>query len=144
MGGLRTDLDAGNITRGNVFEILPFENSLCVLTVTGNTLNKLFTFMARKKGEGMSGAELVINQDGDLLSATVNKAPIEDEKLYTVSTIDYVADGNDGFVALTNSVHRTCPKDGLLRDIFIRYVERQTQNNKQVTSSLDGRITMKE
>ena len=143
MGGLRSDLNAGNITRGDVFEVLPFENSLCVITVTGSTLNKLFTFMASKKGEGLSGAELIINSDGELLSATVNQAPIEKDKLYSISTIDYVADGNDGFTSLTNSVHRTCPQDGLLRDLFIRYVERQTLNNKQVTSSLDGRITVK-
>ena len=55
MGGLRSDLPAGNITRGDIFEILPFENSLCILTLDGKTLKDLFNQIAYRRGEGISG-----------------------------------------------------------------------------------------
>ena len=42
MGGLRNMLTEGPITCGNIYEILPFENSLCVLTLKGAHLNRLF------------------------------------------------------------------------------------------------------
>lgn len=37
MGGLRSTLTRGDITFGDAYEILPFENALCVLTVKGTT-----------------------------------------------------------------------------------------------------------
>lgn len=36
MGGLRNILSEGEITCGNIYEILPFENSLCVVTLKGS------------------------------------------------------------------------------------------------------------
>lgn len=46
MGGLRNMLTEGPITCGNIYEILPFENSLCVLTLKGAHLNRLFENIA--------------------------------------------------------------------------------------------------
>ena len=143
MGGLRSDLPKGDITRGHVFEILPFENSLCILAVEGKVLKELFTTMALKGGEGISGAQLTITKSGKLLSATINNEPIIDDKIYSISTIDYAADGNDGFGPLAKANYRICPENGLLRDLFMRYVEQKTLKNEVITSSLDGRITVK-
>ena len=42
MGGLRNILSEGEITCGNIYEILPFENSLCVVTLKGSVLKELF------------------------------------------------------------------------------------------------------
>lgn len=41
MGGLRNILPKGDITVGEIFEILPFENSLCVLTMKGADMKRL-------------------------------------------------------------------------------------------------------
>ena len=46
MGGLRNILPEGDITVGDVFEILPFENSLCVLTMKGTDLRRFFEAIA--------------------------------------------------------------------------------------------------
>lgn len=40
-----------------------------------------------------------ITKDGKLLNATVGDQPIDDNKLYTVATIDYLADGNGSMEA---------------------------------------------
>ncbi|MCQ5273403.1 5'-nucleotidase C-terminal domain-containing protein, partial [Schaalia odontolytica] len=42
IGGLRNVLTEGPVTCGNIYEILPFENSLCVVTLKGADLNHLF------------------------------------------------------------------------------------------------------
>ena len=60
MGGLRNILPEGDITVGDVFEILPFENSLCVLTMKGTDLRRLFEAIASLHGEGVSGIRLEI------------------------------------------------------------------------------------
>lgn len=140
MGGLRTILPEGPITVSTIYEILPFENSLCVLTMKGVHLRSLLASIASLRGEGVSGVRLEITKDGKLLSATVGGRPIEDDKLYTVSTIDYLADGNGRMDAFLQAEKRECPEGATLRGLFLEYVREQTAAGKQVTSELDGRI----
>lgn len=140
MGGLRNILSEGEITCENIYEILPFENSLCVLTVKGSTLRELFVAIAAKRGDGVGGVQLNITADRKLVSGTIGGKPIEDEKLYTVATIDYLADGNDGMTPLVQAVKRECPPGATLRGLFMNYVERQTAAGKKITSRLDGRV----
>lgn len=142
MGGLRNVLTEGPITCGNIYEILPFENSLCVLTVKGKYLSLLFENIAARHGEGVSGVQLKINKEGKLLQAAVAGKPVEDERLYTVATIDYLADGNDGMTALPQAEKRECPDGATLRGLFMDYVKKQTAAGKKITSSIEGRITV--
>lgn len=144
MGGLRNVLTEGPITCGNIYEILPFENSLCVLVMKGSCLKLLFENIAARGGEGVSGVQLQISGDRKLLRATVAGEPIANDKLYTVATIDYLADGNDGMTALIQAEKRDCPPGATLRGLFMDYVERQTAAGEKVTSRMEGRITVKE
>lgn len=143
MGGIRTSLSAGDVTTGNIYEILPFENSLCVLTVKGSVLTYLFENIAGRGGEGVSGVQLEISRDGRLLSARVGGEPVQPERLYTVATVDYLAEGNDGMVALPQAEERQCPAGATLRGLFMEYAKQQTEQGKPLTSRLEGRIVRK-
>lgn len=142
IGGIRNSLTEGDITVGNIYEILPFENSLCVLTMKGSAMKQLFENIAARLGEGVSGVQLVISKEGKLLQATIDGKPVEDDKTYTVATIDYVADGNDGMTALLQAEKRICPEGATVRSLFMEYVERQTAAGKKITSRMEDRITM--
>lgn len=143
MGGLRNVLTKGPVTVANAYEILPFENALCILTMKGDKLKQFFGNIAVRGGEGVSGVKLQISADGKLLGATVAGRPVEDEKDYSVATIDYLAEGNDGMTACMQASGRICPEDGTLRNLFIRYVEKLTASGKPVTARLEGRIVVK-
>ncbi|MDR0892002.1 MAG: 5'-nucleotidase C-terminal domain-containing protein [Mediterranea sp.] len=143
IGGLRNILPQGDITVDEVYEILPFENSLCVLTLKGTVLRHVLEDIAAQHGQGLSGARLEISKEGKLLSATVQGKPIVDEKEYTIATIDYLAEGNDGLPSLLQAEKRDCPDGMTLRGLFLNYVRQQTAAGKQITSALDGRITIK-
>lgn len=143
MGGLRNILSEGEITCGAIYEILPFENSLCIVTLKGASVRELFGNIAAKGGSGVSGVHLDITSDGKLNGATIGGAPVDDEKLYTVATIDYLADGNDGMEALIQATTRKCPEGATLRQLFMDYIDRQTAAGKKITSRLDGRVTVK-
>jgi 2',3'-cyclic-nucleotide 2'-phosphodiesterase (5'-nucleotidase family) len=61
--------------------------------------------------------------------------PIEDEKLYTVTTNDFVVAGGDGFSEFTNG--REIEDTGVaLRDVFIDYIK----SRRVIAPILDGRI----
>ena len=143
MGGLRTTLSRGDITTGDAYEILPFENSLCILTLRGSVLRQLCENIAYHLGEGVSGIRLEVSKDRRLLSATIGGQPIDDDRLYTVATIDYLAEGNDGMSALTGATSRVCPPGATLRSLFVSYVERQARAGKAVTSQMEGRLVVK-
>lgn len=143
MGGLRNILPQGDITVGAVYEILPFENSLCVLSIEGRHLKSLCESIASLHGEGVSGVRLEISREGKLLNATIDGKPIADRKIYTVATVDYLADGNGRMDALLQAEKRQCPENATLRGIFLDYVRKQTAGGKTVSSMLDGRISVK-
>lgn len=143
VGGLRSSLSAGDIAYSNIYEILPFENSLCIVTMKGTALRALMENIAASGGEGVSNVRLVISKDGKLLSALVNGKEIEDNRLYEVATVDYLSEGNDNMVAFLQGEKKVCPEGVTLRNIFLDYVKKQTAAGKEITSKVDGRITVK-
>lgn len=95
-------------------------------------------------GKELSGIRLEITGEGELLNAAISGKPVEDDRLYTVATIDYLADGNGSMDAFLQAEKRECPEGATLRGLFLDYVREQTAAGKAVTSRLDGRITVKQ
>ena len=100
MGGIRAALSKGKVTYGDILDVAPFENKICFLTMSGDKVLELFSQIAMRGGEGVSkGVQLVITKDGQLLSARVNGKEIDPQASYRITTIDYLAQGNDGMPA---------------------------------------------
>lgn len=144
IGGIRNSLTEGSITTEHIYEILPFENSLCVLTLKGVVLKQLFENIAARKGEGVSGIKLKISAEGKLLQGSVGGKPVVDEQMYTVATIDYLADGNDGMTALPQADKRDCPENATLRDLFMQYVKARTSAGEKISSRMEGRVEVED
>lgn len=142
-GGLRNILPKGKITIGTIYEILPFENTLCVLTIKGVYLKDMLQAVASLHGEGISGVQMEISSDGHLLNAFVRGQSIEDNQTYTVATINYLAEGNGRMGALLKAENKICFDDMTIREIFIDYIRKQTAQGKTIGSRLDGRIAIK-
>lgn len=143
VGGLRTTMPKGNVTKEDIFEIAPFENTLCVVVLTGEELSLLFKQIAQLHGEGISGARLLIDKEGKLLASLIGYDIIDMERRYKVATVDYLAEGNDGMSAFAMSNERIKPNGATLRNILLNFVEEQTKLGKHITSTIDGRIRVK-
>lgn len=144
MGGIRNALPKGDITFGTIYEIAPFENALCLLTMDGATLEKLFEQIAAVGGEGLSGANLTINNGKIFESPQVNGKFIDPKKEYIVATIDYLAEGNDRLSAFREAKSKTVYKDKLLRNLLLDYVKEMQKKGKAVDAKVEGRIQMVE
>lgn len=134
--GLRTSIEAGPITVGRVFELMPFENEVVLVKLTKSEVIELFDFMASTGGDGIGGAGFGISQE-KAVNLQVNKAPLSDKEYY-IATSDYLANGGDYF-----TVFKKAPqlKTGLLlRDVILEHIEKKTRNGKQLNSQLDKRI----
>ena len=146
MGGIRADLTKGNVTYGDVLDVAPFENKICFITLTGEKMMELFRQIAIRGGEGVSkGTELVITNDGQLLSAKLHGQEIDPKAEYRVATINYLIEGNDGMPALkdgTNIVAPDAPSNNT-RFLIMNYFRDMQAKGIVVDSKVEGRIKIK-
>lgn len=99
-GGIRADLAAGPITRGDLYEVLPFDNQVVEFGLTGEQIVNLMLDNVRQYGGdrgAMSSSGVTIRYRGPaqrptLLEATINGAPLEPTRLYRVVSNSYVVE----------------------------------------------------
>jgi len=139
LGGLRTEIQKGDITVRKVFELMPFENELVIVWLKGDKLYELLQFFAGIGGEGVSGLHMEI-KEGKAVNISIDGKPLENEKLYSIATSDYLAGGNDKMVQLAMYEKRV--NTGVkIRTILLDYIKSETAKGNKIQSQLDGRIT---
>ena len=126
--GIRAPLLAGEITRRDVFEVLPFEDQVVVMKLTGDQIKEVLeqSFSLKKGMLQVSG--LAAGYDSAqpagkrLTSLAIGGAPVEDGKEYTVATNGFLAAGGDYFSTFTRG--KDAKETGvLLRDAFAEYLK---------------------
>jgi 2',3'-cyclic-nucleotide 2'-phosphodiesterase (5'-nucleotidase family) len=99
-GGIRAPLPAGTVTVGDIFTVLPFDNTLVKVSMKGWQVRELFDFIARRIGKRgfaqISGASFVI-RNGRASDIRVGGRTLESDRTYSVATIDFLYTGGDGF-----------------------------------------------
>lgn len=104
-GGLRKGIDAGTITMGNLYEVMPFDNTLVTVEMTGQQVMKILEYGIMNQKVGMvqySGINVFCNVAGSkktrIISITMSDGrPLLPDKTYKVVTNDFMAAGGDGF-----------------------------------------------
>jgi len=136
MGGMRCSWQAGPITRCDVFELMPFDNRLVVLTLKGSDIKALCESFATYGGQGVAGMR-VKTKGGKLVEVKVGGKPLDLYKNYTVATSDYLSGGTDHMEALTRYTDYW-NSDLLIRELYLEAVREQDT----VRAAVDGRMTM--
>jgi 5'-nucleotidase/UDP-sugar diphosphatase len=102
-GGIRKNLDAGPVRKMDIYEILPFDNKIVTFNLTGKQLIEIAgknvglekdSYGGSLQMAGLSYAWQGENENPRLVSVMVNGAPIDSNKVYSICSIDYVADAN--------------------------------------------------
>ncbi|NCB37936.1 MAG: bifunctional metallophosphatase/5'-nucleotidase [Erysipelotrichia bacterium] len=145
-GGIRSSIATGTITIGDCLNVLPFDNYLVRLTMTGETLKKVFEQVAAQidTAGGFGGFLQVsegvkVNYNNPQPLRSFKGAPIDDNQLYTVTTIDFLAAGGNGLTAFTEALK--AESTGLMTaDMFMKYLSR----HHTVAPSVEGRIKGKD
>jgi 5'-nucleotidase len=117
-GGIRTDIDAGDITYGEAFAVQPFGNSVVTMTLTGAQIDRVLE--QQWDGQGTSPKVLQVSNgltytwhSGGPLGSRVDDASIkiggvtiDPAASYRVTVNSFLADGGDGFTELRNGTDR--------------------------------------
>jgi 2',3'-cyclic-nucleotide 2'-phosphodiesterase (5'-nucleotidase family) len=99
-GGLRAPIGAGPVTLRTIYEVMPFENRLMVVTLSGEQLLDLARQIAASGGVPQSGLRIVFRK-GELVDASLaGGRAIVPERKYRVATTDYLLGVGEKLVAL--------------------------------------------
>ncbi len=134
----RKALPEGPVTLANVYEALPFDNEVVVLKMKGQDVKRLLNTIARRGSESFSNARIVV-KDNKLQSAYIGGTPLDTERIYTVITIDYLAEGSGGMTAFKKALEKQYTKV-FLRDLIVREMEVSYRAGKLLSPVLDNRF----
>jgi 2',3'-cyclic-nucleotide 2'-phosphodiesterase (5'-nucleotidase family) len=149
-GGLRTSLPKGEITQGKIFELMPFENQLVVITIEEDKLKEVTKYIKAFGGQPIAGdyrlkfvkkiksADSVSQSDSIWHHTLPSESP--QKKEIKILTSDYLANGGDNMKFFLNPIKYE-PVGIKLRDAIIQYCIQENKKGKQLTGKLDGRVT---
>lgn len=137
-GGLRASLPKGEITRGNMFEVMPFGNEVVVVTLSGDKTKELFDFIAQRDGSPISGVKMGIKNHTPV-NIMINEEPFDIKKNYRIATSDYLAGRGGGWDFFSDPIKIDFLKYKI-RDAIIDYLIEENQQDHKLNARLDRRI----
>lgn len=151
-GGLREDLEAGEVNRADVISVIPFGNTYASIEVTGETIKEMFEYSYRtpiqvdENGDYLKDelGHYLLEPNGGFLQVSgnvkieynalkdkgnrivkimLNQAngweELEMDKIYTLATNDFLAQGGDGYTMLGGDRI----EGDSLDDVFARFLQ---------------------
>ncbi|NLU42282.1 MAG: bifunctional metallophosphatase/5'-nucleotidase, partial [Firmicutes bacterium] len=147
-GGIRNDLQAGDVTRGELYVVQPFGNDLVKMTMTGDQIQRALNQQWRQVGDSvevkflqLSGIRYTWDPSlplgNRIVSATLDDGtPIQSDAEYTVAVNSFLASGGDGFTVFAEACQRTVVTNDL--DALIQFLQ---SLGRPVEAEIEGRIT---
>ena len=115
-GGLRNDLPNGDITVGNFYEVMPFDNTIVLMEIDSSVVYELADKIAKDNGVPIWGLGLVA-KNGKIESIDIQNQKLSNRK-YTIAIPDYVANGGDNYWFFLRGTNKQ--ETGILiRDLFL-------------------------
>lgn len=137
-GGIRASLPKGEITVERIFELMPFENEIVLIRISGESFLEMAGKIAERGGEGIAGMKLGIS-NGKVSSLTTAGKPIDTASYYWVVTNDYIANGGDQMTMFNNPFDRI--NTGMkIRDLLIKSLGDKYKRDGIINGEEDGRI----
>ncbi len=144
-GGMRANLAAGPITRGAIYDIMPFDNTIVTLVLSGAELKTALEQGLRGgRVTQVSGVRYTIDMKQPAGSrvaslALADGSPVDPAKSYKVAVNNFMATGGDDFDVLTTA--RDKDDTGLLiRGAIEAYVRDRCKAGGALDVQADGRI----
>ena len=141
VGGIRANLPAGELTFGKVFNIMPFDNRVVVLDLSGAELRRIMEKQAHRTGlrAGFSGMRVYVECTDDQMAIRMNLADgrdIEDNERVMVAVSDFLALGGDGILqpAMPDEGFQYSNDLPLIRDVLVDWFTKigQQEGQRQV------------
>ncbi|MDO5647997.1 bifunctional UDP-sugar hydrolase/5'-nucleotidase [Paracoccus sp. (in: a-proteobacteria)] len=153
-GGLRASIDAGEVTMGEVYTVLPFQNTLATFMLPGADVIAALENGASRYDEGAGRFAQVAGLQYTIDPAAESGARISDVRVmkdgewtdldpaatYGVVSNNYMRQGGDGYGVFAQNGTQAYDFGPDLAEVLADYLAAQAQG---YTPELDGRITVR-
>lgn len=141
-GGVRTNfIQQDSLRVGTIYELLPFDNELVVLELTGSDLEALVRYMAKSGFWPVSKGLQILQSDNKIAEINLQGQPLIPNKTYKVHMPDYVANGGDGTAFLASAPRELT--GSFMRDAVIEQLRVETKKGRIQQGFLDERILIR-
>jgi len=139
MAGVRASFPAGQLTFGQLYEALPFSNTVVNVDLTGENLREVIDRAVCVSGRlHMSGVVVSFRFDGGtpscVRSITVGGAPLDPARTYRIATIDYLLLGGDGHTTFKRGTNV------IYGDVEVDVVAAYITAHSPVSPKVEGRL----
>jgi len=146
-GGIRwhRTFPVGPITRGDVYELLPYGNVLVMMDLTGAQIRQALENgvsewqLVAGRFSQVSGLKFTFNPTrpagSRIIDVWVGGTPLVDTAVYRVATNDFMAAGGDGYTVLTQGTNYVSTGTTLM-DYMVQYLLQFSP----VSPAVEGRI----
>ncbi len=143
-GGIRASIPVGDITKGQILQVLPFGNTVRMIELSGKDVkaameNGISDFPT-PKGAFPHIAGMAVEFDSSkeagnkITKITVNGQPLEDEKIYTLVTNDFLVAGGDDYEMFKGK--KVVGEYGAMDEILIDYLAKNGIEAGKITNRI--------
>ncbi len=116
-GGLRASFSKGQLTVGDVYKVMPFDNQIVALKLPVEKLAEIQAYIQRTGGEPIAGFKLV---NGSLLLDNA----VTNANFFWIITSDFLANGGDKMYFFGDALEKKMTSK-LLRDLLLEEIVRK-------------------
>ena len=136
-GGIRIDMPQGDVLMDDLMSMFPFKNYLSLVTMKGSEVRALFDRMARRV-QVVGGVKVTV-KDGQVLELLVGGEPVDDDRIYSVATIDFLLTGGDGIFS-GRQFEETISTELMVFDVLLAQVRALAEAGQPIAKERDGRV----
>lgn len=141
-GGVRDSIDAGPIQYREVYKVMPFDNTIVTLEMTGAEVKQLLEQAAVKTGFlHVSGLKYAVDPTRPEGSRVTLRTPLEDARTYKVAVNNFMAQGGDGLTLLANRPG-TRETGIVVREALADFIRAETRARRKISARVEGRVEM--
>jgi 5'-nucleotidase len=132
--GIRADIPPGDITLDDLYNSMPFDNSITTMFLSGREVQELLDYVSdRSTDRGCSSQAQIAGMQFDMVceadnpraeNILINGLPLDEDGTYELATNDYIAHGGSGFEVLernTTQVDTGISIRDVVQAAFIQY-----------------------
>lgn len=158
-GSVRKSISAGDVSKADVYELYPFDNKVCIATISGKYLKSLLETSSSELPFGNSafmqtdGIEYSVNLEAQpqilskdktkilktgkrVFSVKIKGTPIKYNKYYTVAISDFIFDDGDGYFQFKHakSVQKT---KWTYQDLIFDYLDKNSPLDLEIKDKIN-------
>lgn len=138
-GGIRVPyLPPGPITKGAIYELMPFDNIVTIVEIPGSVLFRFCNHMAARRGWPVAGLRYTV-KDKKAVDLLLAGSRVDSARIYKITVSDYIAGGGDDCDFLRPLKKRYTSV--FLRDALIDYVAALDRAGQPLFPKLDQRVS---